>query len=75
MNLSKMFLYFFSSIILQIEKKIYLCTAFERKCNPLKGRLAQLVQSIWFTPRGSAVRTRHRPLISTTYTKTIRKSS
>jgi hypothetical protein len=26
-----------------------------------KGRLAQLVQSIWFTPRGSAVRIRHRP--------------
>jgi hypothetical protein len=27
----------------------------------LKGRLAQLVQSIWFTPRGSGVRIPHRP--------------
>ncbi len=26
------------------------------------GRLAQLVQSIWFTPRGSGVRIPHRPL-------------
>ena len=25
------------------------------------GRLAQLVQSIWFTPRGSGVRIPHRP--------------
>lgn len=29
--------------------------------NKTQGRLAQLVQSIWFTPRGSAVRIRHRP--------------
>ena len=27
-----------------------------------RGRLAQLVQSIWFTPRGSGVRIPHRPL-------------
>ena len=30
-----------------------------RKC--FKGRLAQLVQSIWFTPRGSGVRIPQRP--------------
>ena len=28
---------------------------------PTKGRLAQLVQSIWFTPRGSGVRIPQRP--------------
>ncbi len=32
-----------------------------RNKNIFSGRLAQLVQSIWFTPRGSAVRIRHRP--------------
>ncbi len=35
--------------------------AFRNK-KTILGRLAQLVQSIWFTPRGSAVRIRHRPL-------------
>ena len=29
--------------------------------NQNRGRLAQLVQSIWFTPRGSGVRIPHRP--------------
>ena len=29
------------------------------------GRLAQLVQSTWFTPRGSGVRVPHRPQKST----------
>ena len=27
------------------------------------GRLAQLVQSTWFTPKGSGVRISHRPLL------------
>ena len=31
--------------------------------NQNRGRLAQLVQSIWFTPRGSGVRIPHRPLL------------
>ena len=34
----------------------YLCHPFKKK-----GRLAQLVQSTSFTPRGSGVRTPHRP--------------
>ncbi len=29
----------------------------------IKGRLAQLVQSTWFTPKGSGVRLPHRPLL------------
>ena len=46
------------------EKLTYICTRNnERHCNP-KGRLAQLVQSTSFTPRGSGVRTPHRPLLS-----------
>ena len=36
----------------------YLCIAFETE---VYGRLAQLVQSIWFTPRGSGVRIPQRP--------------
>ena len=40
------------------KNKLYLCIAFETK---VYGRLAQLVQSIWFTSRGSAVRIRQRP--------------
>lgn len=36
---------------------IYICNVLKQK-----GRLAQLVQSIWFTPRGSGVRIPHRPL-------------
>ena len=40
------------------KKKPYLCIAFETE---VYGRLAQLVQSIWFTPRGSGVRIPQRP--------------
>ena len=36
----------------RFQKKPYLCIAFETE---VYGRLAQLVQSIWFTPRGSGV--------------------
>ena len=32
-------------------------------CKPIYGRLAQLVQSTSFTPRGSGVRTPHRPQV------------
>ena len=40
------------------QKKSYLCIAFETRDI---GRLAQLVQSICLTSRGSAVRIRQRP--------------
>ena len=40
------------------QKKSYLCIAFETRDY---GRLAQLVQSICLTSRGSAVRIRQRP--------------
>ena len=40
------------------QKKSYLCIAFETRDF---GRLAQLVQSICLTSRGSAVRIRQRP--------------
>ena len=40
------------------KKKPYLCIAFETE---VYGRLAQLVQSICLTSRGSAVRIRQRP--------------
>ena len=40
------------------KEKPYLCIAFETK---VYGRLAQLVQSICLTSRGSAVRIRQRP--------------
>src|SRR5690606_21016103 len=41
--------------LLQYGKLIYIC-------NPItKGRVAQLVQSTWFTPRGSGVRIPSRP--------------
>ena len=43
----------------RLAEKQYLCAAFERKERP--GRLAQLVQSICLTSRGSAVRIRQRP--------------
>ena len=42
----------------RFQKKTYLCIAFETE---VYGRLAQLVQSIWFTPRGSGVRIPQRP--------------
>ena len=35
--------------------KSYICTTLNNG-NVARGRLAQLVQSIWFTPRGSGVR-------------------
>ena len=44
-------------IICRYKNKPYLCTAFRKK----HGRLAQLVQSICLTSRGSAVRIRQRP--------------
>ena len=40
------------------QNKLYLCIAFETE---VYGRLAQLVQSICLTSRGSAVRIRQRP--------------
>ena len=43
---------------LQNSKMPYLCIAFETE---VYGRLAQLVQSICLTSRGSAVRIRQRP--------------
>ena len=42
----------------RFQKKPYLCIAFETE---VYGRLAQLVQSICLTSRGSAVRIRQRP--------------
>ena len=47
--------------ICRFKKKPYLCIAFETRDI---GRLAQLVQSICLTSRGSAVRIRQRPLKS-----------
>ena len=47
--------------------KIFFCSGvvfFQHKCIfalALKGRLAQLVQSAWFTPRRPGVRVSHRP--------------
>ena len=41
-------------------ENLYLCIAFEKKGHSF-GRLAQLVQSICLTSRGSAVRIRQRP--------------
>lgn len=43
---------------LVMSNKLYLCIAFETE---VYGRLAQLVQSICLTSRGSAVRIRQRP--------------
>ena len=45
---------------------MYICTRNDKQKQSLKvivrlGRLAQLVQSISFTPRGSGVRIPHRP--------------
>ena len=45
-------------MLCSFQKKPYLCIAFETE---VYGRLAQLVQSIWFTPRGSGVRIPQRP--------------
>ena len=49
--------------IWRYQKKPYLCSAFERQSNKrsLEGRLAQLVQSICLTSRGSGVRIPQRP--------------
>ncbi len=43
-----------------VVENLYLCIAFEKKGHSF-GRLAQLVQSICLTSRGSAVRIRQRP--------------
>ena len=48
----------FSKIFCQYKKFIYICTRNQIRSH---GRLAQLVQSIWFTPRGSGVRIPQRP--------------
>ncbi len=49
-------------IFCQFEKTMYLCNAFtESRYINKQGRLAQLVQSICLTSRGSAVRIRQRP--------------
>ena len=50
----------FSIFLCRYQKKLYLCSAFQN--NEAFGRLAQLVQSICLTSRGSAVRIRQRPL-------------
>jgi hypothetical protein len=42
------------NLFCRTQNRLYICTAFS-------GRLAQSVQSIWFTPRGSWVRIPHRP--------------
>ena len=51
-----------SENVCRFKKKPYLCIAFETRDI---GRLAQLVQSICLTSRGSAVRIRQRPLLKT----------
>ncbi len=55
-RVSKRKLYEFQSIFCREQNLDYICTRFRHQ-----GRLAQLVQSICLTSRGSAVRTRHRP--------------
>ncbi len=58
----------FLRFLCRTKNSFYICSAFLKKGarsetrKQFLGRLAQLVQSIWFTPRGSAVRIRHRPL-------------
>ena len=47
-----------------LKKRLYLCIAFSEN-----GRLAQLVQSICLTSRGSAVRIRQRPLLNKSFSK------
>ena len=53
----------FRQNIWRYQKKPYLCSAFEKQSNErsLEGRLAQLVQSICLTSRGSGVRIPQRP--------------
>ena len=55
---------FFHGIFWRFRKRPYLCTVFkrERQHNQIKkGRLAQLVQSVCLTSRGSGVRIPQRP--------------
>ena len=63
---------FFAKTFAQFKKSTYLCIAFQRKSGSKQsessmqpsenyGRLAQLVQSVCLTSRGSAVRIRQRP--------------
>ena len=57
---------FFHGIFWRFRKRPYLCTVFkrERQQNQIKkGRLAQLVQSVCLTSRGSGVRIPQRPPI------------
>ena len=59
---------FFHGIFWRFRKRPYLCTVFkrERQQNQIKkGRLAQLVQSVCLTSRGSGVRIPQRPPIKT----------
>ena len=59
---------FFHGIFWRFRKHPYLCTVFkrERQQNQIeKGRLAQLVQSVCLTSRGSGVRIPQRPPIKT----------
>ena len=59
---------FFHGIFWRSRKRPYLCTVFkrERQQNQIKkGRLAQLVQSVCLTSRGSGVRIPQRPPIKT----------
>ncbi len=59
---------FFHGIFWRFRKRPYLCTVFkrERQHNQIKkGRLAQLVQSVCLTSRGSGVRIPQRPPIKT----------
>ena len=45
------------------DKYIFAVASEKQECFSKKGRLAQLVQSTSFTPRGSGVRVSHRPQI------------
>ena len=54
----------------EFKKMPYLCIAFETE---VYGRLAQLVQSICLTSRGSAVRIRQRPHKKTKHFRLINK--
>ena len=59
-NSDKNFLvHFFCDFFWWFKKKLYLCNAFGEN-----GRLAQLVQSVCLTSRGSGVRIPQRPLFS-----------
>ena len=66
---------FFHGIFWRFRKRPYLCTVFERERTTAKsnkkGRLAQLVQSVCLTSRGSGVRIPQRPPIKTGENKNV----